>query len=161
MRRRDFLGLTASLTSAGWLRAQDAPRPVVVLKVAVTDRQGLYIKGLTPSDFRVFEDGILQKISAVAKPSLPVNDDGTTRPLADGKPAGETGKPGSGQETFESIREDLDNSYTITYHPDLSNPNEGFRKINIEIVPDVARKWRVRHRPGYRPDSRILAGERR
>ena len=148
--RRDFLGLTADLTSAGWLRAQDA-RPVVVLKVAVTDRQGGYINGLKPTDFLVFEDGILQKISNFAKPPLPMNDDGTTRALPDGKPAGEAGRPGSEKETFESIREDLDNSYAITYQPDPSNHNEGFRKINIEIVPDVEKRCRVRHRPGYRP----------
>ena len=149
--RREFFGLTACLTPAGWLRAQDAPRPVVVLKVAVTDRQSLYINGLTPGDFRVFEDGILQKTSTFAKPPLLMNDDGTTRLLPDGKPAGEAGRPGSEKETFESIREDLDNSYAITYQPDPSNHNEGFRKINIEIVPDVEKRWRVRHRPGYRP----------
>jgi len=53
-------------------------------------------------------------------------------------------------EAFESIREDLGNSYTITYYPQ-SNPNEGFRKINVEIVSDVGKKYRVRARPGYRP----------
>jgi len=53
-------------------------------------------------------------------------------------------------EAFESIREDLGNSYTITYYP-VSNPNEGFRKISVEIVSDVAKKYRVRARPGYRP----------
>src|SRR6202040_2930475 len=36
-------------------------------------------------------------------------------------------------EAFESIREDLGNSYTITYYP-AANPNEGFRKINVEIA---------------------------
>ncbi|HLG95663.1 MAG TPA: VWA domain-containing protein [Bryobacteraceae bacterium] len=53
-------------------------------------------------------------------------------------------------EAFESIREDLGNSYTITYYPQ-TNPNEGFRKINVEIVTDVGKKYRVRARPGYRP----------
>jgi Ca-activated chloride channel homolog len=53
-------------------------------------------------------------------------------------------------EAFESIREDLGNSYTITYYPQ-SNPNEGFRKISVEIVSDVGKKYRVRARPGYRP----------
>ena len=53
-------------------------------------------------------------------------------------------------EAFESIREDLGNSYTITYYPQ-SNPNEGFRKISVEIVSDTAKKLRVRARPGYRP----------
>ncbi len=53
-------------------------------------------------------------------------------------------------EAFESIREDLGNSYTITYYPQ-TNPNEGFRKISVEIVSDTAKKLRVRARPGYRP----------
>jgi Ca-activated chloride channel homolog len=53
-------------------------------------------------------------------------------------------------EAFESIREDLGNSYTITYYPQ-PNPNEGFRKINVEIVSDIGKKYRVRARPGYRP----------
>lgn len=53
-------------------------------------------------------------------------------------------------EAFESIREDLGNSYTITYYPQ-TNPNEGFRKIAVEIKSDAARKLRVRARPGYRP----------
>lgn len=53
-------------------------------------------------------------------------------------------------EAFESIREDLGNSYTVTYYPQ-PNPNEGFRKISVEITSDVARKYRVRARPGYRP----------
>lgn len=53
-------------------------------------------------------------------------------------------------EAFESIREDLGNSYTITYYPQ-TNPNEGFRKISVEIGTDTAKKLRVRARPGYRP----------
>ena len=53
-------------------------------------------------------------------------------------------------EAFESIREDLGNSYTVTYYPQ-QNPNEGFRKIGIEITSDVGKKYRIRARPGYRP----------
>jgi Ca-activated chloride channel homolog len=53
-------------------------------------------------------------------------------------------------EAFESIREDLGNSYTITYYPQ-NNPNENFRRINVEILSDTARKLRVQARPGYRP----------
>jgi VWFA-related protein len=53
-------------------------------------------------------------------------------------------------EAFESIREDLGNSYTITYYP-ASNPNEGFRKIAVEIVTDPGKRYRIRARPGYRP----------
>jgi Ca-activated chloride channel homolog len=57
-------------------------------------------------------------------------------------------------EAFESIREDLGNSYTITYYP-APNPNEGFRKIAVEITSDPGKKFRVHTRPGYRP-SRTL-----
>jgi VWFA-related protein len=53
-------------------------------------------------------------------------------------------------QAFESIREDLGNSYTLTYYP-APNPNEGFRKISIEIVSDIDRKCRIQARQGYRP----------
>ena len=53
-------------------------------------------------------------------------------------------------EAFENIREDLGNSYTITYYPQ-PNPNEGFRRIAVEIVSDVGKKYRIVARPGYRP----------
>ncbi len=53
-------------------------------------------------------------------------------------------------EAFESIREALGNSYTLTYYPQ-PNPNEGFRKITVEIPSDVGHKYRIRARPGYRP----------
>jgi len=53
-------------------------------------------------------------------------------------------------EAFEAIREDLGNSYTITYYPQ-PNPNEGFRKIVVEVVSDAGKKYRVQARPGYRP----------
>jgi VWFA-related protein len=55
-------------------------------------------------------------------------------------------------EAFEAIREDLGNSYTVTYYP-AANPNEGFRKIDIQIVSDTGKHYRVRSRPGYRPRS--------
>jgi Ca-activated chloride channel family protein len=55
-------------------------------------------------------------------------------------------------EAFEAIREDLGNSYTVTYYPS-PNSNEGFRKIDIQIVSDTGKHYRVRSRPGYRPRS--------
>ena len=55
-------------------------------------------------------------------------------------------------EAFESIREDLGNSYAVTYYP-AANPNEGFRKINVEVTTDTGKKYRVRSRPGYRPKA--------
>ena len=53
-------------------------------------------------------------------------------------------------EAFESIRESLGNSYTATYYP-AKNPNEGFRRVTVEILSDAAKKYRIRARPGYRP----------
>jgi len=53
-------------------------------------------------------------------------------------------------EAFDQIREDLGNSYTVTYYP-APNPNEGFRKINIQVLSDTARRYRIQARPGYRP----------
>jgi Ca-activated chloride channel homolog len=55
-------------------------------------------------------------------------------------------------EAFESIREDLGNSYTITYYPQ-PNPNEGFRKLSVEVSSDIGKKYRIQCRPGYRPRS--------
>ena len=57
-------------------------------------------------------------------------------------------------EAFESIREDLGNSYTITYYPQ-PNPNEGFRRIRVELTSEAAKKYKVRARPGYRPQRGI------
>jgi Ca-activated chloride channel homolog len=57
-------------------------------------------------------------------------------------------------EAFEDIREDLGNSYTITYYPQ-PNPNEGFRKITVDIVSDPGHKYRVHSRPGYRPSRGV------
>src|SRR4051812_15933480 len=102
--RRDFFGMTAGLASAGLVHAQDTSRPtvfkvkvdMVVLSFTVTDSKGKYVNGLKPGDFRVFEDGILQKLSTFAegaKPPVTVNDDGTVRPLTEGQVA-EGGKPG-------------------------------------------------------------------
>lgn len=324
--RRSFLGAVAG---TALLRAQDTQRPVfrvkvdmVVLSFTVTDNHNRYINGLKNTDFKVYEDGILQKMATFAegtKPPVQVLADGGTRPLAAGEPAEAPGNPGidlrsdafvgtnvfvlfdtsnfmyrgfvyaedaiadfvrgldradsvavytfsrnlsraarltrdrgnaigglrkavAGDDTalynallltlrdaarvpgrkvvivfsngpdnasmvapddvravaedegipiyvistnevnkdpissgvfrriatrtggkaywaktwqkqveaFESIREDLGNSYTVTYYPQ-PNPNEGFRKIAVEIVSDVGKKYRVRSRPGYRP----------
>jgi Ca-activated chloride channel family protein len=327
--RRHFFGMTAGLASAGWLEAQDTQRPtvfkvkvdMVVLSFTVTDSHGKYVNGLKPTDFKIFEDGILQKVNTFAegaKPPVMIGEDGSVKPL-EGQAAAVSGKPGldvrmdafvgtnvfvlfdtsnfmyrgfvyaedaiadfvrgldradsvavytfsrnlsraatlsrerndailglrksvAGDDTalynallltlrdaakvpgrkvvivfsngpdnasmvnpddvrsvaedegipiyvistnevnkdpissgvfrriatrtggkaywaktwqkqveaFESIREDLGNSYTVTYYPQ-NNPNEGFRKIDVEIVSDPGKKLRVRKRPGYRP----------
>jgi VWFA-related protein len=53
-------------------------------------------------------------------------------------------------EAFESIREDLGNSYTMTYYP-RDNPNQGFRTLRVELTGESMKKYRIRVRPGYRP----------
>jgi VWFA-related protein len=57
-------------------------------------------------------------------------------------------------EAFESIREDMGNSYTVTYYPQ-PNPNEGFRRIRVEMMSDAVKKYKIRARPGYRPQRGI------
>jgi VWFA-related protein len=44
---------------------------LVQLNVAVTDRDGNYVTGLTPKDFRITEDGIPQKIATFAEGNQP------------------------------------------------------------------------------------------
>jgi hypothetical protein len=63
--------------------AQQRNTPVL-LSIEVTDTKGRYINGLQPKDFRIREDGIVQKIHAFAegnKPPVQVLEDGNTRPL--------------------------------------------------------------------------------
>jgi Ca-activated chloride channel homolog len=57
-------------------------------------------------------------------------------------------------EALEDIREDMSNAYTVTYYP-AANPNEGFRKLLVEIISDPGKKLRLTYRPGYRP-TKIL-----
>src|SRR5580698_10505195 len=88
--RRGFMGMTAG---GILLRAQDGQHPIfrvkvdmVVLSFQVTDSKNHYINGLKPTDFRIYEDGILQKISTFAegaKAPLAVGEDGSTRPMLD------------------------------------------------------------------------------
>jgi hypothetical protein len=51
---------------------------------------------------------------------------------------------------FGSIRDELMNSYTLAYYP-RPNENNGFRRIEIEVISDSGRRYRVRARPGYKP----------
>ncbi|MGH9612402.1 MAG: hypothetical protein ACRD4P_04910, partial [Bryobacteraceae bacterium] len=74
-----------------WLWAQERENPtfrvkvdLVVLSFTVTDNKGHYVNGLKPSDFRIFEDGIRQKMNTFGegnKPPLQILADGSTRPL--------------------------------------------------------------------------------
>ena len=44
---------------------------MVVLSFTVTDSKGRYINGLKPGDFRILEDGILQKVATFAEGAKP------------------------------------------------------------------------------------------
>src|ERR1700738_4426778 len=89
---RKSIMIGAALFAPGgmlWLWAQERPTfrvkvDMVVLSFTVTDSKGNYINGLKPSDFRVFEDGIPQKVNTFGegnKPPVQVLENGTTRPL--------------------------------------------------------------------------------
>jgi len=90
--RRGFLAAAAGGTL---LRAQEPQGPVFRVKVdmvvhsfQVTDSKNHYINGLKPADFRIFEDGIAQKISTFAEGAntpVAINADGTTTPLLNAK----------------------------------------------------------------------------
>ena len=79
--RRALIRAAAGVAAGGVLGgsralAQEGQRPVFRVKVdmvvhsfQITDNKNHYIKGLKPNDFRIFEDGILQKISTFAEGS--------------------------------------------------------------------------------------------
>lgn len=51
---------------------------------------------------------------------------------------------------FASIRDDLAHLYTLTYYPQ-PNPNYGWRSINVKLMGQNLKDYRVRTRSGYRP----------
>ena len=88
MLRKIFLPFLLSsllvLGSGAGTRAQESPDIHVVvnmvqLNVAVTDKSGNYITGLKPSDFAIYEDGIMEKPATFAEgdqPARRVGDSG-------------------------------------------------------------------------------------
>jgi hypothetical protein len=157
--RRGFLVAPAALQVTGSLLAQDTERiyrnelNVIVLNFTVSDARGRYIAGLQPANIRLSEDGIPQKVSIFAesgKPPLSIRDDGTTAPLTEGGAPAGAKPPRLGLKQFESMRTDQENSYTVAYYPASSNQSGTFHKINVDVVHDDARFWRVKHRAGYR-----------
>ena len=74
---------------AVWLLAQEQPVfrvkvDMVVLSFTITDNKGHYVNGLKPSDFRILEDGITQKLSTFSegnKPPVEVAADGSVKPI--------------------------------------------------------------------------------
>ena len=53
-------------------------------------------------------------------------------------------------EAFVNIREELASSYTLTYYPQ-PNPNRSWRNIEVSVVGEAAKRYRIRTRNGYRP----------
>lgn len=51
---------------------------------------------------------------------------------------------------FASIRDDLAHLYSLSYYP-KPNANTGWRAINVRLVGDQLKKYKVRTRNGYRP----------
>lgn len=62
------------------------------------------------------------------------------------------------QNAFRSIRSDLAHLYSLSYYP-APNANRGWRKITVRIegVPS-AKKYRIRTRTGYRPETAETLG---
>ena len=54
------------------------------------------------------------------------------------------------QVAFASIRDDLSHLYSLSYYPQ-ANPNTGWRRINVKLVGQALKKYRIRTRSGYRP----------
>src|ERR1043165_33898 len=97
--RRELFGMAAG---SALLHAQESgQRPVfrvkvdmVVLAFTVTDSKNHYKTGLTPADFRIYEDGILQKLNTFAegaKAPVLITDDGKVQPLVEGQKDPATG----------------------------------------------------------------------
>ena len=89
-----LLLIAPDLGAPGFLEAQQTTFRVrvdlVVLSVTVTNRQGRYVTGLKPGDFRILEDGIPQKVSFFGEGNqAPVS-------LEEGGPEGGGGGGGQG-----------------------------------------------------------------
>src|SRR5213080_1748229 len=72
--------------TVAWIWAQERPTfrikvDMVVVSFTVTNSKGNYINGLKPSDIKITEDGIPQKINTFGegnKPPLQIMEDGST-----------------------------------------------------------------------------------
>src|ERR1700678_170439 len=58
---------------------------LVVLSFTVTDNKGKYVNGLKPSDFRISEDGIPQKLATFSegnRPAMEILADGSMKAMS-------------------------------------------------------------------------------
>jgi Ca-activated chloride channel family protein len=63
------------------------------------------------------------------------------------------------QRAFDSIRNDVAHLYGLSYYPQ-PNPNRGWRTIKVKLVGEAAKKYHVRTRSGYRPQTAHFSKER-
>ncbi len=78
---------------------------LVVLSFTVTDNKGKYVNGLKPSDFKILEDGINEKLSTFSegnRPAMQIMDDGSLKPLLPAEQAEGDRAPGSGPDGARS-----------------------------------------------------------
>ena len=54
------------------------------------------------------------------------------------------------QKAFESIRQDLQHLYSLSYYPQ-PNPNRGWRSITVKMLGPSGKSFHIRTRAGYRP----------
>ncbi|HEY1677363.1 MAG TPA: VWA domain-containing protein [Candidatus Sulfotelmatobacter sp.] len=59
---------------------------------------------------------------------------------------------------FNSIRDDLDHLYSLSYYP-KANQNSGWRSITVKLVGEKLKKCKVRTRNGYRPQPGRFSAE--
>lgn len=82
---------TIAVSAGVWLHAQEPDQTtfhvkvdMVVLSFSVTDTKSKYVNGLTPKDFKVFEDDIPEKLATFAEGShalMQVLTNGETKPF--------------------------------------------------------------------------------
>src|SRR6202453_3766386 len=59
---------------------------------------------------------------------------------------------------FASVRDDLAHLYSLSYYP-KANPNSGWRAINVKLIGDHAKGYKIRTRNGYPPQPSRFSSE--
>jgi VWFA-related protein len=62
------------------------------------------------------------------------------------------------RKAFDMIRNDVGHLYGLSYYPQ-ANPNRGWRTIKVKLQGEAARKYHVRTRSGYRPQTAHFSKE--
>jgi Ca-activated chloride channel homolog len=57
-------------------------------------------------------------------------------------------------DAFQAISDDLKHTYTLTFRPG-PNAKDGWRRIQVEVLGDAAKDYKVTSRTGYRPNHQI------